>query len=78
MNAWRRLAARTRELEEANGRLTILDRSKSDFLNLISHEFRTPLNGPLGASLCVGNLEPPGIRFTIAFKDAAVRGSAAP
>jgi two-component system sensor histidine kinase/response regulator len=42
------VAARTRELEEANGRLTILDQSKSDFLNLISHEFRTPLNGLLG------------------------------
>jgi two-component system sensor histidine kinase/response regulator len=43
------VAARTRELAEANQRLTILDRSKSDFLNLISHEFRTPLNGLLGA-----------------------------
>jgi two-component system sensor histidine kinase/response regulator len=42
------VAARTRELAEANQRLTILDRSKSDFLNLISHEFRTPLNGLLG------------------------------
>jgi two-component system, sensor histidine kinase and response regulator len=42
------VADRTRELEEANGRLTILDRSKTDFLNLISHEFRTPLNGLLG------------------------------
>ena len=42
------VTARTRELKEANGRLTILDRSKSDFLNLISHEFRTPLNGLLG------------------------------
>jgi two-component system, sensor histidine kinase and response regulator len=42
------VAERTRELEEANGRLTILDRSKTDFLNLISHEFRTPLNGLLG------------------------------
>jgi len=41
---------RTRELAEANQRLTILDRSKSDFLNLISHEFRTPLNGILGIS----------------------------
>ena len=42
------VAARTHELAKANQRLTILDRSKSDFLNLISHEFRTPLNGLLG------------------------------
>jgi two-component system, sensor histidine kinase and response regulator len=42
------VAARTLELTEANQRLTILDRSKSDFLSLISHEFRTPLNGLLG------------------------------
>ncbi len=51
------VAARTRELEEANGRLTILDRSKTDFLNLISHEFRTPLNGLLGVGeLILGSM----------------------
>jgi two-component system sensor histidine kinase/response regulator len=42
------VAARTRELVEANKRLSLLDRSKSAFLNLISHEFRTPLHGLLG------------------------------
>jgi two-component system sensor histidine kinase/response regulator len=42
------VAARTRELVDANNRLSILDRSKSVFLNLISHEFRTPLHGLLG------------------------------
>ncbi len=33
------VAERTHELAEANDRLTILDRSKDDFLALISHEF---------------------------------------
>jgi CheY-like chemotaxis protein len=36
------------ELDESNQRLTILDRAKNDFLSVISHEFRTPLNGLLG------------------------------
>src|SRR6202011_5437964 len=40
--------SRTAELAEAHGRLKILDKSKGDFLTLISHEFRTPLNGLLG------------------------------
>jgi two-component system sensor histidine kinase/response regulator len=40
--------ARTRELAQAHQRLQTLDRAKSDFLKLISHEFRTPLNGLLG------------------------------
>lgn len=52
------VAARTRELAEANQRLTILDRSKSDFLNLISHEFRSPLNGILGVGELVLNEMP--------------------
>jgi two-component system, sensor histidine kinase and response regulator len=42
------VAARTRELADAHRRLTIVDRSKGDFLKLISHELRTPLNGILG------------------------------
>jgi signal transduction histidine kinase len=34
---------RSRELAEANARLQLLDRIKSDFLTFISHELRTPL-----------------------------------
>jgi len=53
------VAARTRELSEANGRLTVLDGSKNDFLNLISHEFRTPLNGLLGIGEVILEEMPP-------------------
>jgi two-component system sensor histidine kinase/response regulator len=55
------VAARTRELAEANQRLTILDRSKNEFLGLISHEFRTPLNGLLGVSELILDAMPPTV-----------------
>jgi two-component system sensor histidine kinase/response regulator len=40
--------SRTREVVEAQARLKVLDKAKGDFLGLISHEFRTPLNGLFG------------------------------
>lgn len=42
------IAARTHELAAANAQLKILDCAKSDFLNLIAHELRTPLHGLFG------------------------------
>jgi two-component system sensor histidine kinase/response regulator len=52
------VASRTRELADAHGRLTILDKAKDDFLRIISHELRTPLNGLLGVSELVLNESP--------------------
>ena len=46
----KRVSHRTWELAEAHARLAILDQAKSDFLNLISHQIRTPLNGVCGAT----------------------------
>ncbi len=43
-----KVAERTQQLENANQRLSILDKAKSDFLSIISHELRTPLNGLIG------------------------------
>lgn len=42
------VASRTRELEQTQARLKLLDQAKSDFLRLIHHELRSPLNGLLG------------------------------
>lgn len=39
---------RSRELQDANGRLRAADSAKSEFLSRMSHELRTPLNAVLG------------------------------
>jgi two-component system sensor histidine kinase/response regulator len=44
------VAQRVRELAEAHRRLQIWDGAKSDWLNVLSHEMRTPLNGVIGIS----------------------------
>ncbi|MDQ1772087.1 response regulator [Labilibaculum sp. A4] len=36
------------ELEEVNQELEVLDKAKSDFLSIISHQINTPLNGIIG------------------------------
>jgi len=41
---------KSQELTQAHEKLKVLDQAKTDFLKLISHEFRTPLNGVLGLS----------------------------
>lgn len=51
---------RTKALTEANKKIARLDKAKSDFLILISHEMRTPLNGIVGlAELLKGILTEP-------------------
>jgi DNA-binding response OmpR family regulator len=42
------VASRTRELADSQARLRVLDQAKGDFLRLIHHELRSPLNGLLG------------------------------
>ena len=57
---WRNWKKKNIELTEANEQLIILDRAKNEFLQVISHEFRTPLIGLLG----VGDLMIEGMPHT--------------
>jgi two-component system, sensor histidine kinase and response regulator len=55
------VAIRTRELAETQARLKVLDKAKSDFLRLIHHELRSPLNGLLGVGeLVLDEMAPSG------------------
>ncbi len=52
-----RVQERTRELVEAHRRLRIWDEAKTDWINMLSHEMRTPLTGVFGiAELLFGAL----------------------
>lgn len=56
---------KTRELAVAYQRLLELDRLKSDFLRMISHEIRTPVNGVLGIGELLLNLCPSSEQNTL-------------
>ncbi len=53
------VAIRTMDLEEANRQLERLQKLKSDFLMMISHELRTPANGVLGMGSILAERLPP-------------------
>lgn len=72
----KRVADRTRELENANAKLKELDRLKSEFLATMSHELRTPLNSIIGFSSILkqgmaGSLNPEQSKQILMINDSA-------
>ena len=59
------VAERTSELAKANERLLELGRIKDDFMEMISHEIRTPANGILGIGQLIIDMCPPSDKCTL-------------
>jgi len=63
------------KLEDAFGKLKVLDEAKSSFLKLISHEIRTPLNGIIGSTYFLDDMiEDPDLKeFMSILKESVER-----
>ncbi len=69
----REVEARTRELTESNRQLAEAARARSSFLDRISHELRTPMNGVVGMTelLSLTTLSPTQTRLTRTIRTSA-------
>jgi len=56
-NRTEELESLNKQLTKANEELHLLDKAKSEFIQLLSHEIRTPLNGVLGSLSLLKNIE---------------------
>ena len=64
---------RTAELVDANKKLSVMDKAKSDMLILLSHELKTPLNGIMGYAQILSDMinEPEQTEFVELLLDSA-------
>ena len=68
------LAQANRHLEQANRELSVLDKAKNGFLNMINHELRTPLNGILGfTGLLKSQIESPDLLEYLDYLDHSAK-----